>query len=79
MSTARVCVEWGFGKICTLFVFLDPKKNLKLGLMPVRDLLKVGALLTNMHTCLYDSQTSECFEQIPPPLKRYFSLHGHGA
>ncbi|CAN0313432.1 unnamed protein product, partial [Discosporangium mesarthrocarpum] len=75
----RVYVEWGYGKVCSLFAFLDHKKNLRLGLMLAGDIYKVGALLTNMHTCLYGSQTSEYFEQIPPPLKRYFSLHDHGA
>lgn len=29
MSKLRVSVEWGFGKICQLFAFLDFKKNLK--------------------------------------------------
>ena len=27
MSKLRVSVEWGFGKICQLFAFLDFKKN----------------------------------------------------
>ena len=26
MSKVRTCVEWGFGKICQLFAFLDFKK-----------------------------------------------------
>ena len=29
------CVEWGFGKICLTFAYLDFKKNLKVLLQPV--------------------------------------------
>lgn len=35
MSKLRVSVEWGFGKICQLFAFLDFKKNLKILLQPI--------------------------------------------
>jgi nuclease HARBI1 len=58
MSAVCECVEWGFGKISGNFAFLDFKKNLKLLLQPVGHYYLVGRLLTNVHTCLYGSQTS---------------------
>jgi hypothetical protein len=73
MSMHRVVVEWVFGKIVSLFAFLDFKKNLKLYLQPVGKLYIIGALLTNCHTCLYVSQTSEKFNINPPTLKQYLS------
>ena len=36
MSKLRVSVEWGFGKICQNFAYLDFKKNLKVLLQPVK-------------------------------------------
>lgn len=35
MSAVRISVEWTFGKIISLFAFLDFKKNNKLYLQPV--------------------------------------------
>ena len=65
MSVDRECVEWGFGKISGNFAFLDFKKNLKLLLQPVGCYYLVGSLLTNVHTCLYGSQTSSYFGMDP--------------
>ena len=52
MSKVRTCVEWGFGKICQLFAFLDFKKNLKLLLQPIGKYYLVAVILVNCHTCL---------------------------
>ena len=71
MSRVRECVEWGFGKIITIFAFLEFKKNLKLQLQPVADYYKVGALLTNCHTCVYGSQTTDFFGVEAPRLEEY--------
>ena len=71
MSKVRVSVEWGFGKICQYFAFLDFKKNLKVLLQPVAKYYAVGALMTNCHTCLYGSLTSTFFEVNPPSLETY--------
>ena len=73
MSKLRVCVEWGFGKICPLFAFLDFKKNLKILLQPIGKHFLVATLLTNCHTCLYGSQTGKFFELDPPTLENYLS------
>ena len=71
MSSVRECVEWGFGKIVQLWAFLDFKKNLKLLLQPVAKYYILGGLLTNCHTCVYGSQTSDYFDLAPPTLEDY--------
>ena len=73
MSAMRVSVEWSFGKITQLFAFLDFKKNLKLFLQPVGKYHLVGGLLTNCHTCLYSSLTSQFFNLAPPNLEVYLT------
>ncbi|CAC5389771.1 unnamed protein product [Mytilus coruscus] len=45
MSAVRTCVEWTFGKILTLFAFLDYKKNLKLYLQPVGNITWLAPFL----------------------------------
>jgi len=57
MSAVRICVEWAFGKVLILFVFLD----FKLFLQPVGKYYKV-AVLTNCHKCLYGSETGSFFQ-----------------
>ena len=69
MSKLRVSVEWGFGKTCQLFAFLDFKKNLKILLQPIGKYYLVAAVLANCHTCLYGSQTSTFFGVDPPELE----------
>lgn len=71
MSRLRVSVEWGYGKICKEFVFMDFSKNFKVLLQPVGKLYRVAALLANCHTCLYGSQTGQSFELDPPNLETY--------
>lgn len=73
MSRVRQTVEWGFGKVKSLFAFLDFKKNLKLLLQPVSKYFIVGAFFTNLHTCLYGSQTSLYFDVSPPTLETYLT------
>jgi hypothetical protein len=74
MSSVRVSVEWTFGKVISLFSFLDYRKNLKLYLSPIGDWYKLGALLTNCHTCLYGSQTGTFFHISAPTLEWYLSV-----
>lgn len=73
MSPLRVSVEWGFAKILQNFPFLDYKKNLKICKQKVAKFYKVGTILTNCHTCLYGSQTSEYFESDAPSLEEYLT------
>lgn len=71
MSSVRECVEWGFGKVVSLFAFLDWKKGLRMGLSPAGKFYIVGVILTNCHTCLYGSQTSSFFGVESPSLEEY--------
>lgn len=73
MSKLRVSVEWGFAKLIQLFPFLDFKKNLKVYKQEIGNYYKVGAILTNCHTCLYGGQVSEYFECEPPSLDDYLN------
>jgi hypothetical protein len=73
MSKVRTSVEWGFGKICQNFAYLDFKKNLKVLLQPVGKYYLVASILVNCHTCLYGSQTSTYFNLDPPSLETYLS------
>ena len=56
MSRVRVSVEWAFGKIVSLFSYLDFERNNKVLLQPVGKYYLVATLLTNCHNCLYSSQ-----------------------
>lgn len=73
MSKVRISVEWGFGKICQNFAYLDFKKNLKVLLQPVGKYYLVASILANCHTCLYASQTSTYFNLDSPSLETYLS------
>lgn len=71
MSVVRSGVEWGYGKIVQNFAFMDFSKNLKVLLQPVGKMYIVSALLSNCHTCLYGSLTSQYFNVQPPDLESY--------
>ena len=71
MSTVRICVEWVFGKITNLWPYIDDKKNQTLYKQPVAKQYLVCAFLTNVHTCLYGSQTGKFFDLQPPTLEQY--------
>ena len=72
-SQLRVSVEWSFGKIASLFAFVDFKKNAKIRLQPVGKYYIVATVLTNCHTCLYESQVNSFFNSSPPSLEDYLS------
>ena len=73
MSKLRTSAEWTFGKIRSIFAFLDYKKNNKLYLQPVGKYYAVAAILTNCHTCLYGSTTTTYFGVNPPSLEEYMA------
>ena len=75
MSRVRISVEWGFGKICPYFPFLDFKKNQKILLQPVGKYYLVASILINCHTCLYGSLAGTFFGVDPPSLEAYLSNH----
>ena len=74
MSSARICVEWGFGKVVKQFAFIDHAADLKLFLQQIGKLYMVAVLCTNAHTCCYGSQTGEYFGVQAPTLEEYFSM-----
>ena len=66
MSGLRVTVEWGFGRIGSLFAFCKFEKNLKVLLSPVGKYYRCAVLLTNCHSCLRRNQVSKKFKVRPP-------------
>ena len=75
MSRVRVSVGWTFGKVVSIFSYLDFKRSNKVLLQPIGKYYLVAALLTNCHTCLYGSQTSIFFGLHPPSLETYLSKY----
>ena len=74
MSSVRECVEWGFGKVVSIFAFMDFKKNLRIYLQPVGKMYFTAVFLTNCHTCLYGSQTGAYFDLDAPNLSVYLHV-----
>ena len=74
MSKIRQAVEWSFGKVSTLWAFVDFEKNLMLYKQPVAVIYHVACLLTNCHSCLYGNQTSQYFQVPTPDLEDYLRL-----
>lgn len=68
MSSCRECVEWGFGDIIKLWSYLDYSKGQQLLVSPLGIQYRVATLLTNIHICLYGSNTSAYFNCCPPSL-----------
>ena len=74
MSSARIAVEWGFGKIKTNWAYLDFEKGMKPYQSDIQKYWPVAQILTNCHTCLYGSQTSNYFRIRPPSLEVYLTM-----
>lgn len=73
MKKGRVTVEWDYGRITELWGYVDWKKNCKIlghG-ANISKVYIVCALLSNMHCCLYGSETSDYFNCAPPNLNDY--------
>ena len=62
MTSYRICVEWGFGKVVQEWAFIDFYKNQKLMLQPVSQMYTVAVLLSNLRSCYYGNQTAAIFE-----------------
>jgi len=73
MSKVCVSVKWVFREIVSYFKFCEFNKNLEIGLSPVGKKYSVCALLRNIITCLYGSNTADYFEVQPPALHYYFT------
>jgi hypothetical protein len=72
MAKFRIYVEQSFGRLKTLFQFVNYSQNLKLLKQDVHAHIEAAAILTNCHSCLngrnaVSSQTG----LAPPSLERY--------
>lgn len=72
----RICVEWGFSKIVSLWPRFDNKRKMKLLLSPIGKWIRVCAFLTNYHTILYGSQVADYFQcrHSRPRLEEYIVI-----
>ena len=61
MASVRIAVEWEFGRVVSLFKGLHYGKHSKLFLQLVGLYYKAGAILTNVHACLYGNVISHYF------------------
>ncbi|CAN0582315.1 unnamed protein product, partial [Laminaria digitata] len=78
MSSCRVTVEWGFGKIVGLWPYVDYVKKQQVGLSAcgLGKQYAVAGILTNCHSCFYANSTSNYFRVRPLSLRPY--LQGGG-
>lgn len=74
MSQVRICVEWEFGHVATLFSFVRFKPGQKLYLSRVAQFYVVATLMKNINLCVRrNNQTSLYFGVQPPTLEQYIS------
>ncbi len=74
MSSLRVGVEYGFGKIVQQFAFLDFQKSQKQYLSPLKEMFYVAAFLTNCQACIRGrNQVSDIFKSYVPTLEEYLA------
>jgi len=71
LSSLRVSVEYGFGRVTQQFAFLDFKKNQKIYLQPLKEQYFVSALLANCQLCMNGGQISNYFKCTPPSVEEY--------
>lgn len=73
MKDLRVTVEWGFGRVASVFAYCDYRKSSKVFLSPIGKYYRVSCLLTNCLSCLRPNQVSKKFGVRPPHLEEYLS------
>ena len=71
MARLWIVVEHGFGKVLQLWENCGYAKGLRVGSQPVGTIYMVAVLLTNIHTCLNDSQVSKIYNYILPSIESY--------
>jgi len=75
MSSYRITVEWGIGRVKVLWKAVTNKGNMKALLSPVSIYWFNAVLLTNIHCCINGrSQISEYFGCDPPTVQEYLRL-----
>jgi len=74
MSKLRVCIEWSFNHVLSLFSFFDYKRHQKIFMRPVGSFWRVAVILANCHSCLRQSnEISLKFGVKPPTLSEYLN------
>lgn len=71
-SKVRICVEWGFGVVTSMFPGLDDMNQQRSGMSAVGVQYKVSVLLANCRTCLRGGNIITDFfddPQLPEPIK----------
>jgi hypothetical protein len=74
MSKLRISVEHSFGAVTNYWKFFTFASQQKLWLSPVACFYAVSVLLTNIHSCINQTnQTSQFFQCKPPTLSEYLN------
>ena len=74
MSSVRICVEWGFGRVGSLFRYCVSRDGLCIRTMPCDQIFFAAQLLTNCHACLYGNVVSSYFNVMPVKLEDYLNV-----
>jgi len=65
MSPQRIDVEWGLGKINTIFPLLQDLPIMKIQQYPISKYYSAAALIVNIHTCLDTNQNVSYLNYLP--------------
>jgi hypothetical protein len=77
MSSTRIAVEWGFGRVSSLWSFTSSSRMMCSLKSPTGSYFKVAVLLTNLRTSLHEgNQISDRFENFKPPTVREYLQNG---
>ncbi|KAG0132082.1 hypothetical protein HOY82DRAFT_455407, partial [Tuber indicum] len=72
MSSQRIVVEWGFGRVVNYWALNSFKPVLKVGLSPIASYYMIATLLSNALLCVSGgNQVSEKFRISPPMVEDY--------
>ncbi|TYZ61781.1 hypothetical protein PybrP1_000380 [[Pythium] brassicae (nom. inval.)] len=76
MTSGRKAVEWSFGRMKSLWAFVDSAKKHKIMLPHVGKIVKVAMLLTNCHFCHNQGDLiNDYFSLSPPTLVEYLTTN----
>jgi hypothetical protein len=67
---------WQLNGDLKIFAFNQLPVNFKFGRSPIATWYFTSVLLTNCHTCYYESKASVVFECNPPTRRRYLGFKG---
>ena len=76
LCAVREPIEWGNKELKNYFKGITFGDSLRLGSMPICEMILFSILATNFLCCLYGNQTSEYFQCMPPSLEDYLG-QGH--